>query len=178
MKWLLRPSILVLVLFALAASAAALALWPRTPVNRALPLSLPAGDQEIVWLYPATNAVPWERFVSAFELAQEADSSAAAFTVDKHNAFPDRTTAVPEVALSFRGSKGKLWFRWYKITSDLKSQDWVAALVARRPAPLAIIGGGTSEGAVDPARTLPLGTDQPPLGPPSPFLLLATVPPE
>src|SRR5437879_4972080 len=44
MKWLLRPSILVLVLFALAASAAALALWPRAPVNRALPLSLQPRD--------------------------------------------------------------------------------------------------------------------------------------
>src|SRR5438309_5794194 len=175
MKWLLRPSILVLVLFALAASAAALALWPRAPVNRALPLSLQPGDQEIVWLYPATNTDPWERFVSAFDLAQkEAVFPGPAFTVNKENAFPDQTTAVPEVALSFQGSKGKLWFRWYKITSDLKTQDWVAALAARHPAPLAIIGGGTSDVAIDLARALRSETDRLELGPSAPLLLLTT----
>src|SRR5260370_5260925 len=133
MKRLLRPYMLPVVLFGLAPSAAALALWPRTPVNRAWPLAVPEGDQEVVWLYPATNAAPWERFVFALKLARgerAEHSPGSAFAVDDHNAFPDQTTAVPEVAVTFPGSKRRLWFRWYKITSDLKSQDWVAALVA------------------------------------------------
>jgi len=177
MKRLLRPSILLVVLFGLATSAAALALWPRAPVNRAWPLAVPEGDQEVVWLYSATNAVPWERFVFALKLARSEraeHSPASAFAVDDHNAFPDQTTAVPEVAVTFPGSKRRLWFRWYKITSDLKSQDWVAALVARRTPPLAIIGGNTSDVAIDLARSLRTETERLQLGPAEPLLLLTT----
>src|SRR5208282_2268270 len=65
MNGLFRPSILAIVSIALAISAIVLVLWPRAPENRAVPLPVDEGDQEIVWLYAATNAVPWERFVEA-----------------------------------------------------------------------------------------------------------------
>src|SRR5205807_4401912 len=175
MKWLLRPSTLVLVLVALAFAAAVLALWPRLPVNRALPLGLEQGDQEVVWLYPATNAAPWERFVSAIALAKNGSSREGGdieFDVDDHNAFPDQTTAIAEVAVRPRGSKGKIWFRWYKITSDLKTPDWVESLLTRRPPPLAIIGGSTSDLAIDLARSLRQQSERQDLGDHAPLLLL------
>ena len=175
MAWLFRPSNLVLVLVALALTAAALAFWPREPVNRATPLSLAPGDQEVVWLYPATNAAPWERFVSAIALAKNGSSREGGdieFDVDDHNAFPDQTTAIAEVAVRPRRSQGKIWFRWYKITSDLKTPDWVESLLTRRPPPLAIIGGSTSDLAIDLARSLRQHSERQDLAEHAPLLLL------
>jgi hypothetical protein len=37
-----------------------------------------------------------------------------------------------------------LVFRWYKFTGDWNTQEWVEALLERRPPPLAIIGGSSS----------------------------------
>ena len=177
MKWLLRPSSLIFVSMALALGAATLALWPRIPANRALPLAVDRDDREIVWLYAATNSAPWERFVSAIRVARdrlEKESGALGFEIDDCNAFPEQTTTVPEVALAMRGVKGRLWLRWYKLTSDLKTRDWVAALLQRRPPPLAIIGGSTSDLAIDLARTLKVEATKQRLGADSPLLLLTT----
>src|SRR5437764_14160620 len=112
MKWLLRPSMLMLVSVALAAGAAVLVLWPlweRGPAIRAVPRPVPEGDQEIVWLNPATSAVAWERFVTALRRVQ-AERSDTDLGIDDANAFPPQTTAVPEVVLSQRGVSGRLWF--------------------------------------------------------------------
>src|SRR5262249_7220846 len=141
-SWLLRPSVLVLVSMGLTLSAAALVLWPRATDNRASPQPVAEGDQEVVWLYAATNTAAWERLVTAenkavhgLQIAQPGLGLAA----DTRNAFPAQTTAVPEVAISVKGSRGRLLFRWYKLSSGVKSQDWAKALLQRRPAPLAII---------------------------------------
>ncbi len=177
MRWLLRPYILVLVSAALVLSAAALVLWPRTPENKAIPQPVEKGDQEIVWLYAATNAAPWERFVTAIKTAKhrlEADHPELALQVDDQNAFPPQTTAVPELSLAVRGIKGRLWFRWYKLTSDLKTQDWVRALLDRRPPPLAIIGGGSSDLAIDLAHSLKDEALRHELGSTAPLLLITT----
>jgi hypothetical protein len=52
------------------------------------------------------------------------------------------------VALTVRHGSARLLFRWYKLTSDQKTDQWVAALLngGRRP-PLAIIGGSSSDQA-------------------------------
>src|SRR5436305_6293301 len=108
MKWLLRPSMLVLVSVALAVGAAVVVLgplWERGPANRAVPRPVPEGDQEIVWLNPATSAVAWERFVTALRRVQ-AERTDNDLGIDVANAFPPQTTTVPEVALSRRGSAG------------------------------------------------------------------------
>src|SRR5581483_2057439 len=115
MNWLFRPSILAIVSAGLALSAMALVLWPRTSDNRALPLPLAEGDQEIVWLYAATNAAPWERFVTAVDKAVQrlhAEHGELALEMDARNAFPRQTTGISELALSVKGKKGRLWFRW------------------------------------------------------------------
>src|SRR5581483_3748740 len=66
MRWLFRPSMLVLLSVVLAAGAAALVLW-SPPEIRAAPLR--DNESEIVWLYPATNESTWERFVTAVSKA-------------------------------------------------------------------------------------------------------------
>ena len=65
LKWLFRPSLLLLVALALAAYAAALTYWTPSAESRPEPRPVPSGDQEIAFLYQATNGATWERFVTA-----------------------------------------------------------------------------------------------------------------
>jgi hypothetical protein len=175
MRWLLRPSTLVALSVLLAAGAVALVSLPRSTENRAIPQPLPEGDQEVVWLFAATNATPWERFVAAVGTAVrrlQTDHPDVALRFDAAGAFPAQTTAVPELTISVRGSRGRLRFRWYKLTSDQKTADWVRALVARRPAPLAIIGGSSSDLATELAESLRREALARPEGAGAPLLIL------
>ncbi len=152
MRWLFRPSILVVLSAALVLGAAGLLLWPGGADNRPRPQAVEAGDREIAWLYSATNASTWERFVTAVQhTAARPDLGLA---VDSSRAFPPQTTAVPEVVLSVPGGAGHLRFRWYKLTSDWKTDKWVQALSRRQPPPLAIIGGSSSDPAIELANCL------------------------
>jgi hypothetical protein len=149
MKRLLRPSLLLVVLAALVLGAALVFFQSRPSLGPPQPLPVAPGDQEVVWLYPATNAANWERFVAALRLAAERlQADFPGVTAQDGGAFPPQTTAVPEIALAFPG-RGRLVFRWYKLTSDWKTHDWVEALLARRPPPLAVVGGSSSDGARD-----------------------------
>jgi hypothetical protein len=151
MKWFMRPGNLVLISVALAIGALALWLWPA---QRDITRPVPAGDQEIAWLNPATGGVPWERFVAAvYRLQADRPDLAVAIAPDA-NPFPPRTTDVPELAISVRGRPSRLWFRWYKLTGDLGHRQWVEALARRSTPPLAVMGGGTSDRAYDLAREL------------------------
>jgi hypothetical protein len=152
MRWLFRPSILVVLSAALVLGAAALVLWPWGGDNQPRPQAVAAGDQEIAWLYAATAASTWERFVTAVQ--NTASRSDLGLSVDSSQAFPPQTTAVPEVALSVRGCAGRLRIRWYKLTSDWKTEKWVQALSRRQPPPLAIVGGSSSDPAIDLANCL------------------------
>jgi hypothetical protein len=145
-----RPSMLVILSAGLALVAAYLVLWPRAS-DQAQPLPVKAPDQEIVWLSHATNIRDWERFVTAMRRAKTAGME---LIVDESKAFPEETTEVPEVTLAVKGKKGRLLFRWYKLTGELTRSDWVVALMKRNPPPLAIIGGNTSESAITLARKL------------------------
>src|SRR5207237_1144267 len=74
--------------------------------------------------------------------------------VDDHRAFLEQTTAVPEVVLGIEGTSARLHIRWYKLTSATDSGFWVRRLAARQVPPLAFIGGGTSDRAVELAQAL------------------------
>jgi hypothetical protein len=65
MHGFLRTSTFLLSLVFLAVATAGWVLWPRDVSPLAAPLPLAQGDQEIAWLYPATNTAAWERFVFA-----------------------------------------------------------------------------------------------------------------
>lgn len=115
------------------------------------PVQVPGRDQEMAWLHTSTNGQTWERFVAGVARAQ---ALVPGLVVDDSAAFIDQTTAVPEVVLSLPGKEGRLRIRWYKLTNEATTADWVAALSRRSPAPLAVIGGGSSDRAVDLARAL------------------------
>jgi hypothetical protein len=112
---------------------------------------VPAGDQEIAFIQAATSGASWERLIAGIRQVQ---GEMPALQVDDRNAFPEQTAAVPEVSLTFPGCKGRLWIRWYKMTSDAGIREWVAELARRDPPPLAITGGGSSDRGRDLAEAL------------------------
>ena len=150
-RWL-RPSLLVIVSAALLLAAIVI-LWPvwgQTRIAAAVPLPVPAGDQEIVFLAAATtNAASWERFVAAVHRLPTDRPELGVRVVADLNAFPEQTTTVPEIAIAVAGRPGRLWFRWYKLTGDAGTNEWADALMRRQPPPLAIIGGSSSDRARD-----------------------------
>lgn len=119
---------------------------------------VPAGDQEIAFIAPATSDEAWERVVAAARhlVGQwgkiAPNSPALAATVD--DAFLEQTTAIPEFGLQLEGVPGTLWVRWYKVSSEMDSRSWIEHLARRNPAPLAILGGDTSDRAVVMGRAL------------------------
>ncbi len=115
------------------------------------PLPVPGGDQEIAWFHTATNQNTWERFVSGIHYAARIKPD---LEVNDSQAFPEMTASTPEVVLSRRGFPGRLHIRWYKQSGQAGIGDWVHALSQREPAPLAIVGGGSSDRAMELAQTL------------------------
>jgi hypothetical protein len=156
MRRLFRPTNVILLAMAVAV-AVGLLLWMRRDgalANQAVPRPVPPGDQEIVWLYAATQTETWERFVASIRQLERGHPDLELEVVEDANVFPVQTTAVPELAITLGKNKSRLWFRWYKLTNDMTTRDWVEALARRQPPPLAIIGGGSSDRAHDLATAL------------------------
>jgi hypothetical protein len=147
MRFLFRPSLLILLSVVLALGATALVLWPRGNETRAVPLR--DNEHEIVWLNSAVNASAWERFHAAV-LGAAKDLK---LEVVDNAAFPRETTVIPEIIVTVRDDQ-KLIFRWYKLTNDQRTEAWVQALLDRSRPPLAIIGGSSSDSARDLALSL------------------------
>lgn len=174
MRWLLRPSTLLLISLVLAVAAG----WVMLPAggdSRPQPKAVGEDEEEVVWLYSATSASAWERFVSAVRMSVEQHSNIKdphPVLVDYANAFPPQTTAVAELSLRFQYRPGRLVFRWYKLTSEWTVQEWIQALLARKKPPLAIIGGSSSDVALDMAAELNKQADR--LGSRAPLLLITT----
>ncbi len=182
MRWLLRPS-LVTALSAAAVVGAFLIIWasglfPGRGGDLLAPLPVAEDEREVAWLYAATNPTAWERFVAG--VRRSAERLQAAYPgLEAHigpEAFPKHTTVTPQVSLTFPATGRHLVFRWYKLTSDLKTRDWIEALLRRNPPPLAIIGGSSSDGARELATYLQEATTRLPELPEEkrPLLLLTT----
>jgi hypothetical protein len=169
MKLLTRPWILATAALAIGAAALLLRSSPAQP--KPTPSAVAPGDHEIVWLANTTTASAWERFVAAVQRAARRIPGLKAEITDA--AFPPQTTAVPEVALDLPDGGGRLVFRWYKVTTDWKTSDWIEALLKRRPPPLAVIGGSSSDAALELARQLRRQTARTPKKD-RPLLLLTT----
>src|SRR5262245_12426734 len=112
--------------------AVVLLLQGGTPVSAPLPQPVPAGDQEIAWLHPATNGAVWERFVAGLHFIEKQRADLG-LTVDDAAAFPEQTSATPAVALRVRGATGTLWLRWYKLSGQHGIPQWLDALGRRTP---------------------------------------------
>jgi hypothetical protein len=136
----------------------------------ARPLPVPGGDHEVAWLHIPTSGESWENFVWGMKRAEMAASGApGGLRVDDSAAFPARTTAVPEIVVSRDGFAGRLRVRWYKVTNYAPTDAWVKALAARNPAPLAVVGGWSS----DRAKELALAMADAPWPGQKPVLMLA-----
>lgn len=117
-------------------------------------LSVPAGHQEIAFISPASETDTWERLVEAARRLQadELQPLEKTLHLDLERAFVDQSAAVPEIALWPSGSENaRLWIRWYKTSSGATTADWVRLLASSpdRPAPLAILGGGSTRRALE-----------------------------
>jgi hypothetical protein len=152
MRGLFRPSRLLAVAAAVTVGAF-LITWATGVFSGgsgpAGPLPVAANEREIVWLYPATNPAAWDRFVDALKRSADnlqRDLPGITAQVVHTDAFPRHSFATPQVALSLPGGS-RLLFRWYKLTNDWKTRDWISALLQRKPPPLAIIGGSSSDTA-------------------------------
>ena len=105
------------------------------------PLPVPSGAKEIAWLAPATSSLDWQRMVSAMELAMGTPACAGC-TLDTSRAFPSRSSEIPECRVVLRGHS--LIWRWYRLDESLHVAD---LLLQRKPPPLAMVGGNTSDAA-------------------------------
>jgi hypothetical protein len=127
------------------------------------------GDQEIALIELATSIEDWGRLITALQLLQDdwqrINPALPALDVSTKNAFPLLTADVPEVEFSFAGTPGRLWLRWYKISGEYDAASWVDKLSARGRAPVAVIGGGTSDRAIRLARALHHAYGQSPTAP-------------
>jgi hypothetical protein len=137
----------VLVLAALALQAQR----PRGELAQVAPVT--GSDQEIAWVQTATATGPWERLIAGVRYTCQAYPELR-LHYDDSAAFSDSLRALPELVIRRDGYVGALRVRWYKLTSDLGNDDWVAALARRKVPPLAIIGGATTDRAIDLARSL------------------------
>jgi hypothetical protein len=159
MNWLIRPSVLIIVSLALVIGAVALVVPPLLEESKGslpMPLAVAASEAEIVWLYSATSGAAWERFVTGVgKAAARLKATHPDLTVRIDDAtFPQQTAAVPQLTLNIGSGPKRLVFRWYKLTRDGTGPQWIEALMRRRPAPLAIISGNSSDQAIELASSL------------------------
>ena len=176
-RWIFRPLVLIVVSIVLVGTAALIVFRPESGPMPPLRPALRAGDQEIAWIYPATSTTSWERFVAAVKRASERlqDRCPGLQVDDRSMSATIGSTGVPEIVLRWPGRRGprRLLFRWYKLTSAWGPEAWVKELLARRPYPLAIIGGNNSSWARELAIQLRLAGDRLPEAQ-RPLLLLTT----
>jgi hypothetical protein len=123
------------------------------------PRVVPQGDQEIAYIAPSTATDGWERLVAAIKLLKKEwrliHNTPEDLQIDDERAFLQLSADVPEVGLWFGdGDGGKLWVRWYKLSNLNDSKSWVRKLARRGTPPLAIVGGDTTDRALDMSRVL------------------------
>jgi hypothetical protein len=148
LKSLFRPSLLIALSAAVVVGAVFVVFRGAAAQGRPTPMPVRAGEREIVWLYPATSAPSWQRFVAAVRrTAERLRRERPDIRIDDRSAFPSQTTTVPQVVLSAGETGPRFVFRWYKLTGEWKASDWIEALLKRQPPPLAIVGGSSSDSA-------------------------------
>src|SRR3954452_15153206 len=120
MRRLLTPLIVVLL-----GVCVALATREMLRTRPATPSAVPAGDYEIAWIHTTTNPQTWERLVAG---CRQMTREFPRVQLDEARAFLDQTAAVPEVVFTVPGRADRLHIRWYKLSSEVNTADWVRAL--------------------------------------------------
>ncbi|MEI7852849.1 MAG: hypothetical protein WCJ06_04025 [Planctomycetota bacterium] len=111
---------------------------------------LEPNEKEIAWIYPASYSSAWERLVSSGKLlANHPDPFLAKVKFELGSqTFPELTASVPFFKISHPNSKLVIVVKWYKISSDMKYEDWVEKLFSRSIIPSAIVAGPTTDDAM------------------------------
>jgi hypothetical protein len=151
------PFVLALGLLGLAALIAIVGWSQWFEAAQAAVRPVPPGCQEIAWIAAATSAEPWERLVAALKQLQRDWPTlypGQALQLNLDRAFLDLTADVPEIGLGLAGNDAMLWIRWYKLSGENDSAQWVASLRKRGNPPVAIVGGDTSDRALAMAQAL------------------------
>lgn len=168
-RWALVAGLVIV--FGVAIQQSLLWLGVGGNLNESQVKTLEDGDQEIAFIEPATSTDDWGRLITAAQLLEhnwtKVNPSLARLKVSLDGAFPPLTAAVPELAFAFEGTKSKLRLRWYKISGEHDAASWVQKLHDRKPQPLAVIGGATSDRAIKLAYALRNSYDgrEPPVEP-------------
>jgi hypothetical protein len=125
--------------------------WMGEAKPTATPQPVAANEVEFAWLHTTTNSTTWERFISGLMRLRR---TIPGLEIDDSRAFLDSTTAIPELRITRVGHPTTVRIRWYKLQNEVTTQDWIAALSQRTPAPVAIIGGGSTDRAIELTRAL------------------------
>lgn len=125
--------------------------WMGEAKPLATPLAVAANEMEFAWIHTTTNATTWERFIYGLMRLRR---TMPGLQIDDSRAFLDSTTAIPELRITRDGHPTTVCIRWYKLQNAVTTQDWIAALALRTPAPVAIIGGGSTDRAIDLAQAM------------------------
>jgi hypothetical protein len=174
-RWIFRPMVLIAISLLLVAAAVLIVLPAEPGPLRPQRLPLGPGDHEIAFIYPATAATTWDRFVQTVRRSGERlQTTYPGLKVrESTRTAPTSATSVAEVVLEWPGPAGRLVFRWYKLTSDWTPEAWIKELLRQAPYPLAIIGGNNSNWARELAIELQRATVQLPVED-RPLLLVTT----
>lgn len=106
-----------------------------------MPESVPAGSHEIAWLAPSNSSVAWQRFIEAV-LYFSSSNCGQDLSIDWQDAFPSNPKSIPAIKFTWK-SRALLW-RWYRTEDDY---EIAGKLISRKPQPIAIIGGASTEAA-------------------------------
>jgi hypothetical protein len=142
---------LLISLLLLVGAAGVAVAWQLTRSHESGVARVPAGDQEFAWIQAATSVSAWERFVTG---VHRVSRDWPELSVDDSRAFPEETTATPELVLSLSEVAARIHIRWYKLSKGASAATWAERLARRSPSPLAVIGGGSSDRALDLARAM------------------------
>lgn len=124
--------------------------WWNPSVFKSKEEELSANQKEIAWVYPASYSSAWERLVSSGKLlANHPDTflSKVKFETGSQT-FPELTASVPYFKISHPDSSLTIVVKWYKISSDMKYENWMEKLFSRTIIPSAIVGGPTTDDAM------------------------------
>lgn len=161
LRWLVGSGLMMALAVALYLVTRGMGLWEDTIGVQVKPIH--GEDQEIAWIDTATSTDAWAQLTAGLARLEvdwpNLDGAPGHLKVDMGNessgAFPPLSGDVAEIALYFtEAPRRKLWLRWYKISGDNPVETWVEKLRNRSRPPLAIAGGGSSDGAFRLARAL------------------------
>lgn len=142
---------LTIFLSVLVAAGLTMAGWWLASPRDDRPADVPPGDIEFAWIHAATSTTAWERFVTGVcRITRDWPE----LTCDVTRAYPQSTTSIPEITLGQVGTRGRIRIRWYKLSQATNVWHWSTRLARRKPPPLAIIGGGSSDRAIELARAV------------------------